>query len=133
MSLAINISEKMDLFQRSYQPNYFSLEDILATQERVPVITETDLKNLGFLDQGADNVDLVKGTKLELPFWCVEGLKNNQARSYISVDLPKTYKEVYREIMNADPLVVDLNKLGPYYYEFGRHLIKMSPSEGKRS
>ena len=34
--------------------------------------------------------------------------------------MPKTYREVYREIMTADPLVVDLHKQGPYYYEFGR-------------
>ena len=36
------------------------------------------------------------------------------------LQVPKTYKEVYREIMTADPLVVDLHKQGPYYYEFGR-------------
>ena len=36
------------------------------------------------------------------------------------VQVPKTYREVYREIMTADPLVVDLHKQGPYYYEFGR-------------
>merc|ERR1712059_115847 len=44
---------------------------------------------------------------------------------------PKTYREVYREIMSADPLVVDLHKLGPYYYEFGRYLIKQSQTEGE--
>ena len=36
------------------------------------------------------------------------------------LEVPKTYREVYREIMTADPLVVDLHKQGPYYYEFGR-------------
>ena len=36
------------------------------------------------------------------------------------LQVPKTYREVYREIMTADPLVVDLHKQGPYYYEFGR-------------
>jgi len=33
-------------------------------------------------------------------------------RQYMSMDLPKTYKEVYREISFADPLVLDLHKLG---------------------
>ena len=43
------------------------------------------------------------------------------------VKVPKTYREVYREIMTADPLVVDLHKQGPYYYEFGRSwLISLS-------
>lgn len=122
----------METFKSSYCPNYFSIEDILATQERVPVEVETDLKNLGFLDQGADNMDLARGTKLELPYWCVEGLnKSDQSRSYLMVDIPKTFKEMFREIMSADPLVVDLHKMGPYYYEFGRHLIKLSQTEGE--
>ena len=120
----------MEGFKSSYCPNYFSIEDILATQERVPCEVETDLKNLGFLDPGSDNQDLARGTKLELPYWCVDGLRSNQSRSYLTVDIPKTFKEVFREIMSADPLVVDLHKLGPYYYEFGRHLIKQSQTEG---
>ena len=57
---------------RSYTPGYFSLQDILATQERVPCYVEKDLKDIGFLDPGSDNVDLAKGTKLELPYWMVE-------------------------------------------------------------
>merc|ERR1712098_248615 len=115
----------------SFCPNYFSIEDILATQERVPCQVESDLKNLGFLDPGSDNPDLARGSKMELPFWMVEGLRSNQARNYVSVDIPKTFKEVFREIMSADPLVVDLHKMGPYYYEFGRHLIKLSQTEGE--
>ena len=62
--------------------------------------------------------------------WMVEGLAANQAQNYISVDLPKTFREVFRENMSADPLVVDLHKLGPYYYEFVRHLMKLTPGEG---
>ena len=49
----------------------------------------------------------------------------------MSVDVPKTFKEVFREIMSADPLVVDLHKLGPYYYEFARHLMKLTATEGQ--
>ena len=49
----------MELNQ-SYCPNYFSIEDILATQERVPCQVDSDLKNLGFLDPGSDNQVVVK-------------------------------------------------------------------------
>jgi len=114
----------------SYYPNYFSLEDILASEERIPVEVKEDLADLGFLDPGADNKELKRGTKLELPQWMVEGL-NTGRNTYLDVEVPKTYREVYREIMTADPLVVDLHKQGPYYYEFGRQLIKQSPSEGE--
>merc|ERR1719309_1830519 len=112
----------------SYYPDYFSIEDILATQERVPVEVTEDLPDVGFLDPGADNKDLMRGTRLELPYWCVEGLRSG--RTYLNPEVPKTYKEVFREIMNADAAVVDLHKFGPYYYEFGRHLIKMAGGEG---
>ena len=34
----------------SYTPDYFSLADILATEERVPMVAKADLPQLGFLD-----------------------------------------------------------------------------------
>lgn len=114
----------------SYTPDYFSIEDILATQERLPVEVTEDLPDIGFLDPGSENNDLKKGTKMELPFWMVDGMKSG-SRDYISVEVTKTYKEIYREIMAADPLVLDLHKLGPYYYEFGRHLMKHSQAQGE--
>ena len=47
------------------------------------------------------------------------------------MEVPKSLKEGFREIMSADPVVVDLHKMGPYYYEFARHLMKLTPSEGE--
>ena len=41
----------------------------------------------------------------------VEGLAANQAQNYVSVDVPKTFREVFRENMSADPLVADLHLL----------------------
>lgn len=49
----------------------------------------------------------------------------------MTVEVPKTLKEGFREIMSADPTVVDLYKMGPYYYEFARHLMKLTPEEGR--
>ena len=34
----------------TYAPNYFSLDDLLATQERVPLTAVGDVRGLGFLD-----------------------------------------------------------------------------------
>ena len=47
------------------------------------------------------------------------------------MEVPKSLKEGFREIMSADPVVVDLHKMGPYYYEFARHLMKLTPAEGE--
>ena len=73
--------------KQSYCPNYFSVEDILATQERVPCQVQEDLTNLGFLDPGSDSQHLPRGTKLELPLWMVEGLKSNKVTSDWSIIL----------------------------------------------
>ena len=107
----------------SYNPDYFSLEDILATQERVPFTTNVDLPQLGFLDTSRPDETLLKaGTHLELPYWMVWSLRS---RGRIQAELPKAWKAPQRQIVLADPKVVDLHNLGPFYYEFGRHLIKL--------
>jgi hypothetical protein len=43
--------------------------------------------------------------------------------------LPKSYKPFYHEILKADPCVVDLRKMGPYYYDFGSLLVSLLDSE----
>ena len=37
-------------------------------------------------------------------------------------ELPKPYRKGYREILSAEATVVDLHKLGPYYYTLGTKL-----------
>lgn len=46
-------------------------------------------------------------------------------RSIVTVDTPKTYKEGYRHVFTADPNVVDLHRLGPYFYLFGEKLLSL--------
>ncbi len=45
------------------------------------------------------------------------------------VDLPKVYKEGYRKVLDADATVVDLHKLGPYFYTFGSLLLQFKHPE----
>ena len=49
-SLPKRSTKERKMWNPSYNPDYFSLQDILAEQERVPVITNEDLPKLGFLD-----------------------------------------------------------------------------------
>jgi len=107
----------------SYTPNYFSLEDILVSQERVPIVTQDRLPGLGFLDASSDNDILGQNTKLDLPLWIVDGMKA-AGKNYMSMQVPKNLKATQREILLADPNIVNLNKLGPHYFEFGRHAMK---------
>lgn len=53
----------------SYTPNYYSLEDIIVTQERVPCIVEAPLVGMGKLDPSSAYDDLEAGKKVEFPLW----------------------------------------------------------------
>uniref|UniRef100_A0A8C5WQ52 DNA replication complex GINS protein PSF3 n=1 Tax=Laticauda laticaudata TaxID=8630 RepID=A0A8C5WQ52_LATLA len=70
---------------------------------------------------------IMQGSKLEIPLWLAKGLYDK--RRILSVELPKVYKESWRTVFNADASVVDLHKLGPYYYGFGSQLLNFDNPE----
>jgi hypothetical protein len=73
---------------------------------------------MGFLDSSSQDNNLKANTKLDLPFWLVKAVVNDKLKCS-AIDIPKWYKKFYHEILKADPCVVDLKKMGPYYYTFG--------------
>ncbi|XP_064885321.1 DNA replication complex GINS protein PSF3 isoform X2 [Columba livia] len=112
------------------EENFLSLDDILMSQEKLPGRAESSLPRLAFaLGQGAGTGDsILEGTKLEIPLWLAKGLHDSKRR-IISVELPKIYKEAWRTVFSADATVVDLHKLGPYYYGFGSQLLNFDNPE----
>ncbi|XP_049877069.1 DNA replication complex GINS protein PSF3 [Pectinophora gossypiella] len=103
--------------------NYLSISDILVTNEKVPCKFLHDLPKMGFLDPSATEDDLKAGTNVEIPLWLAESLYSRRP-PLVSVDLPKIYKEAYREILNADACTVDMHKLGQHFYELGCYVAK---------
>lgn len=77
----------------------------------------------GFLDPSSTEEDLKAGSSLEIPLWLAESIYSRRP-PLVSVDLPKVYKDAYREILNADACTVDLHKLGQHFYEFGCYVSK---------
>lgn len=61
-------STNRDIF---YCENYFDLNDILSQSNRVSVNFLRTIPNLGFLDPGAEDDKLMKGTKLGLLAVCL--------------------------------------------------------------
>ncbi|CAN9499512.1 unnamed protein product [Ophioblennius macclurei] len=110
------------------EENYLSLDDILLSQERLPARTECAFPRLGFLEKSADSQDIPEGTKMELPLWLSKGLYERKRR-VLSVELPKVYREGWRTVFNADPAVVDLHKMGPYYYGLGSQMLHFDSPE----
>ena len=102
--------------------DYFSVDDILASQLKLPCCLELPVYRLGFLNPNSSEEHLETGTKLELPYWLARVLCSRR-RQIVSVELPKPYREAQRHILRADANVVDLYKLGPYYYSLGVKLL----------
>lgn len=115
----------------SSELDYFDIDDIIATQGRIPSKLEAQIYNLGFLDPSSEGNDLQAGAKLELPLWLAKELCNRR-RKIVTVDIPKAYKDSYREIFKADASVVDLHRLGPYFYEFGTKLLHFDFEENSQ-
>lgn len=77
----------------------------------------------GFLDPSCTEDDLRAGSNVEIPLWLAESLFTRRP-PLVTVDLPKIYKDAYREILNADACTVDMHKLGQYFYELGCYVAK---------
>ncbi|NXB82704.1 PSF3 protein, partial [Donacobius atricapilla] len=112
------------------EENFLSLDDILMSQEKLPGRAESALPRLAvLLGQGAGSAaSIPEGSKLEIPLWLAKGLHDSKRR-IISVELPKIYKEAWRTVFSADANVVDLHKMGPYYYGFGSQLLNFENPE----
>ncbi|NXH33523.1 PSF3 protein, partial [Myiagra hebetior] len=112
------------------EENFLSLDDILMSQEKLPGRAESALPRLAvLLGQGGGSAESVpEGSKLEIPLWLAKGLHDSKRR-IISVELPKIYKEAWRTVFSADANVVDLHKMGPYYYGFGSQLLNFENPE----
>jgi len=74
------------------------------------------------LDSSSVDEHIKVGTKLDFPAWLVKSIYNDKFK-FVNIEIPKWYKNFYHEILKADANVVDLRKMGPYYYHFGRHLV----------
>ncbi|KAJ8927000.1 hypothetical protein NQ314_020563 [Rhamnusium bicolor] len=85
----------------AYCPNYYSIDDILATQERSPSKFLLNVPKMGKLNPSEGEIDLKAGTTLELPTWLVLEICTGR-QPIVMPDLPKIYKESYREILKAD-------------------------------
>nr|XP_031829214.1 DNA replication complex GINS protein PSF3 [Nomia melanderi] len=116
---------------QSYSPNYFALNDILMTEERVSCRIEVEAPRLGFLDSSSTSDNLTVGAKVEFPLWMAGPLKKLQP-PVLNIELPKIYKEGYREILEADADAVVLSKWNPYFYELGMYVQRYNDKESKQ-
>lgn len=84
----------------------------------------------GYLNPSTDDQNLLQGTKIELPFWLAQKLKND-SKHILSVTVPKVYSEAYRDMYKADAKVVDLQGLGPNFYNLAMKMSLIDPLQAR--
>lgn len=107
-------------------PDYLDLDDILSQAQTVDCILLIKIPGLESILQTSVN-DSKQGSKILLPFWMAKTL---YTYSMIDIIIPKCYNDKFREIVFADPNIVDLHKFGPYYYHFGKLLMSLRREKG---
>ncbi|EAA05294.4 DNA replication complex GINS protein PSF3 [Anopheles arabiensis] len=106
----------------SFRPNYYSLDDIAITQERIPCRTTQDLHMMGFLDASEKSPNLSNNHTLELPLWVM--LTQDDRNPHFEALVPDIYSAAYKEIYQADANYVELGALCKFYFELGMYLTR---------
>ena len=111
---------------------FFSLRNILAEEERVPVTWETDARGVAVLDPSASSggADIKHDSEMDIPLWLATSLKG---QNFVSVRLPRTYSVRAREKLRADPVNAPLRATSPHFYELGLRLGELVDSEETRT
>jgi GINS complex subunit 3 len=53
---------------------------------------------------------------VEVPLWLATSLA---IKEFVSLELPRVFQHAFRQMLHADPAVVDLQQKCYYFYEFG--------------
>ncbi|XP_048523287.1 DNA replication complex GINS protein PSF3 isoform X2 [Dendroctonus ponderosae] len=94
---------------------------IITCKTANPLMTRIPSLNCK-LNPSAEDKDVKAGTELELPVWLVASDCSIGRQPIFAPELPKIYKEAYREILKADATAVDLHKFNVYFYELGAYV-----------
>lgn len=112
----------------SYYPNYYSIDDIMVTQERIPCRVLHNLFQMGFLDTASEKLgDLLPNQSLELPLWYL--LQQDERSPSFALEAPDIFTSAYKEIYKADANYVELGKLNKFYYELGMYLCRFDTGD----
>lgn len=106
------------------EPDYLDLDDILTQTQKVSCTFLFSIPGLQFLDK-VHEAD--QGTTITLPFWMARTLYTH---SMIDIELPESYQFNFRQILVADPDLVNLRLAGPHYYKFGKLLMGLKREKG---
>lgn len=97
--------------------SYYDLDDIMATNERIPCRFNMTVPGLGYLE-GNPGKPIEKGTKVELPFWLAEVLavSGSENESFIDLLNPDLINHQLINAIKSDSVNIDLHSILSNYY-----------------
>jgi len=98
---------------------YFNIEEIIAEDEKSPVVWRNDAPGVAWLDSSLVGRDVPKNTRMELPLWLADEMKN---LGLVEVQLPEAYSRKSRDNIKADAVSAKLRELSPHFYSVGLRL-----------
>ncbi|THH03588.1 hypothetical protein EW145_g6162 [Phellinidium pouzarii] len=102
--------------------DYYSIDAILAENQKIQCTFKIDIPDLGYLDGGADR-DIKALSKLQLPFWLAPMLLYSD---YADCNVPQPFNQRVRNALIAEARSVKLSGLvgsGGLWYAFGRMIM----------
>eukprot|EP00300_Choanocystis_sp_HF-7_P000900 c10744_g1_i1.p1 GENE.c10744_g1_i1~~c10744_g1_i1.p1 ORF type:complete len:121 (+),score=20.20 c10744_g1_i1:53-364(+) len=94
--------------------SYYSIEEILSEEEKVPCVFQRPTTRLGFVDPSLDEDDIPVGSTVLLPWWLGRHLMTT---GVVVLGTPRFLTARVRESLLADSRCVPLRDKCPYFYE----------------
>ncbi|KAJ7068078.1 GINS complex Psf3 component [Mycena amicta] len=110
------------------EDDYFSIDAILAENQRVGCRFKVEIADMGHLGGGGDR-DIAKGTNLQLPIWLVYTVVLSD---WADMMMPPAFGNKVRNALKAEPCSVRLSGLvgaGGLWYGFGKTIMELLDSK----
>ncbi|CAJ2510595.1 Uu.00g062200.m01.CDS01 [Anthostomella pinea] len=113
--------------------SYYDVDAILTDSEKVPCKFELEIAQLGYLDNDPAQ-PLKTGTTVGLPLWLAELLalanrapssSDEDAKSFVSLNLPPALSNEVMSALKADPRAVPLRDQSHNFYGLGTRMLDL--------
>ncbi|KDQ20738.1 hypothetical protein BOTBODRAFT_151621 [Botryobasidium botryosum FD-172 SS1] len=104
--------------------DYYSIDAILADNQKIQCTFKLDVPNLGYLE-GGEEKDIKTNSKIQLPHWLAPTLLY---QDWVDFAIPPPFSLRVRKALNAEPRHVRLSSLvggGGQWYSFGRMIVEL--------
>ncbi|TIC55937.1 GINS complex, Psf3 component [Wallemia mellicola] len=109
--------------------SYYSIDSIIADNQKVPSEFLTDVPSLGWLQGGLDK-DIKEGSKVDLPYWMSSTLALSEY-DFLNLSIPGAFSGRVSNALLASPTYVKLANLNHFWYSFGLRISDLLEDNAK--